>query len=86
MDSTCPPIIWRLESARDTFKCLGKVVQANVGSLSADQLITVLNGALANGQLRGSFQLPHVLSAVQRTDHAKREDIGALIAQVRAAI
>lgn len=64
----------------------GKHVQAAAASFSGEQLKTILEGVLANAQIRGSFQLPHVISAIRKTEKSKVADVAALLAQVQAVI
>jgi hypothetical protein len=70
----------------DTANDWGKQVQAAAASFTAEQLKTILQGVLANDQIRGSFQLRHVISAIGKTETSKVADVAALLAQVQAVL
>jgi len=55
-----------------------KLLQTNIHSLSEHQLNTLLEGAIANDQIRGSFQLKHVIAAIKKLEKAKTSKIAEL--------
>lgn len=61
-----------------------KVIQPQVAYFSTDQIKTMLTAVLQNGELQGSFQLPHLIAAVKRTEHSKDKEVAALLAQCQA--
>jgi hypothetical protein len=62
----------------------GKRVVADVGSFSIDQVQVILNGALQNPEIRGSYQLRHVTAAIKQSEAHKDEAIAELVARVEA--
>jgi hypothetical protein len=51
------------------------------GEFDDKQVRAILEGAIANGEIQGSFQLPKVLSALRQA-HKITEELEPLVAQL----
>lgn len=60
-----------------------KLIQEELVAFSIEQVKQLLSAALKNNQIQGSFQLPHLLAAVKKSEHHKDTTVADMVATLQ---